>query len=89
LQQNGDENGMLEDDLVLGEEGLTWEDVGNATEANTPTRVTRHHSRLATLVSNGDEELEVEEEEFEIESSNEQDNINVVELRSEYEAYVI
>lgn len=30
LQQNEDENGILEDDLVLGEEGLTWEVVGNA-----------------------------------------------------------
>ncbi|XP_058784907.1 uncharacterized protein LOC131659787 [Vicia villosa] len=87
LQQNEDKNGILEDDLVLGEEGLTWEVVGNAIGANEPTRVTRH--RLATLVSNGDEELEVEEEVFEIESSDEQDDINVVELRSEDEADVI
>lgn len=39
-------------------------------------------------MSNGDEELEVEEE-FETESSDEQDDINVVELRSENEADVI
>lgn len=40
-------------------------------------------------MSNGDEELEVEEEEFEIESSDEQDDINEVELRSGDEADVI
>lgn len=61
--------------------------VGNGAGANEPVRVTRHHSGLATLVSNGDE-LEVEEEEFEIESSDEQDDINVVELRSEDEPNV-
>lgn len=66
MQQNEDGNEILEDDLVLGEESLTWEVVGNAIGANEPARVTRHHSRLDTLVSNGDEELEVEEEEFEI-----------------------
>lgn len=32
--------------LVLGEESLTWEVVGNDIGANEPTRVTRHHSRL-------------------------------------------
>lgn len=56
--------------------------------ANEPTRVTRHNSRLATLVSNGDEELEVEEE-FEVESSDWQDDFNVVELRSKDEVDVI
>ena len=40
-------------------------------------------------MSNGDAELEVEEEEFEVESSDEQDDINVVELRRENEADVI
>ena len=51
-----------EDDLILGEEGLTWEVVGNAAGANEPARVARHHYRLTTLVSNGDEELEGKEE---------------------------
>lgn len=40
-------------------------------------------------MSNGDEELESEEEEFEVESSDEQNDINVVELRSEDESNVI
>lgn len=40
-------------------------------------------------MSNGDEELEVEEEEFEIESSDEQDDIDVVGLRSKDEKNVI
>ncbi|CAI8600747.1 unnamed protein product [Vicia faba] len=57
--------------------------------ANEPARVTRHNSRLVTLVSNGDEELEVEEEDFEIESSDEQDDINVVELRNKDERNVV
>ncbi|KAI5418653.1 hypothetical protein KIW84_043032 [Lathyrus oleraceus] len=52
-----------------------------------PARVTRHHSRLVTLVFNGDEELEMKEEEFE--SSDEKYDINVVELKSEDEADVI
>lgn len=39
---------------------MTWEIVGNGASANEPARVTRHQSRLATVVTNRDEQLEVE-----------------------------
>ena len=64
--------------------GLTWGDVGDAIGADEPTIVTRNQSRLATTMLNQNEELDVEEEEFE--SSDEQDNLNLVELASEDEA---
>lgn len=60
-----------------------WEIVGNAIGANESTRFSRHQSRLATIVSYRDEELEVQIKKFE--SSDEQYNINVMELRSEDE----
>ncbi|MCI66062.1 hypothetical protein A2U01_0087320, partial [Trifolium medium] len=43
-----------------------------------------NQSKLATTMMNQYEELDVEEEEFQ--SSGEQDNLNVVELRSKDEA---
>jgi hypothetical protein len=78
------ENGSLESELVFGDDGLTWGDVGDAIGADEPTIVTRNQSRLATTMLNQNEELDVEEEEFE--SSDEQDNLNLVELASEDEA---
>jgi hypothetical protein len=78
------ENGSLESELVFGDYGLTWGDVGDAIGADEPTIVTRNQSRLATTMLNQNEELDVEEEEFE--SSDEQDNLNLVELASEDEA---
>lgn len=47
-----DENGILKEDLVLEEEGSTWDVVGNTTGDNELTRVTKHKSRLATAVPN-------------------------------------
>jgi hypothetical protein len=73
----------LESELVFGDDGLTWGDVGDATGADEPTIVTRNQSRLATTMLNQNEELDVEEE---FESSDEQDNLNLVELASEDEA---
>jgi hypothetical protein len=78
------ENGSLESELVFGDDGLTWGDVGDAIGADEPTIVTRNQSRLATTMLNQNEELDVEEEEFE--SSDEHDNLNLVELASEDEA---
>ncbi|KAK2397863.1 hypothetical protein QL285_059395 [Trifolium repens] len=78
------ENGSLESELVFGDDGLTWGDVSDAIGADEPTIVTRNQSRLATTMLNQNEELDVEEEEFE--SSDEHDNLNLVELASEDEA---
>jgi hypothetical protein len=63
---------------------LTLGDVGDAIGAVEPAIVTRNQSRLATTMLNQNEELDVEDEEFE--SSDEQDNLNVLELRSEDDA---
>ncbi|XP_012573697.1 uncharacterized protein [Cicer arietinum] len=81
LEKKLDENDVFADDLVLGEDGLTWELVGEAAGVNESSRLTRHQSRLTATMDTGDEE--VEEEEFE--SSDEQDNVDVVEITSEDE----
>lgn len=67
--------------MVLGEDGLTWEVVGNKAKDNEPIRVTRHQPKLATVMPNYDDEFEVKEQDFK--SSDKQDNINVVEVRRE------
>jgi hypothetical protein len=69
---------------IFGDDGSTWGDVGDTIGVDEPAIVTRNQSRLATTMLNQNEELDVEDEEFE--SSDEQDNLNVLELRSEDDA---